>query len=645
MKTTLSVAEAVRRVLLRGGGAAVALLCLAVVLSLAIMMVQQHRVRDAIQWVHLADANAERTERLARLAPLVGADPAAAEAYGATLDALRADFTTLAAAARGDAVLQKAYAGQGYSLTARAGDFFTLAERLKSPAEAQDVAAAVQREAAGPLAAGLHDAVVAHDRVARRRLDRVRGSIIGEAAGLLLLLAALAWIGARPLLRRLEHAIALMERLAARDSLTGAMTRNAFLALLRRMLDTDSGTGLVLLDLDRFGAFNAANGDAAADAALRITAQRLRDAAGPDASVARLGSDSFAVAFPGIETHAALDDAAYRLLESLHPPLPYDRRMLHVSATAGTALAPNDSQERGDLLRLAEVALREAKTDLRGSVRAFRSADPAAQQRREALLRTLANGDLRGVGAWLQPILRCADLRPIGFEALARWDHPELGRISPAEFIPVAEASGILPLLAATVRATALETVALLRADGLPDARIEINLTAGEVARPDTVRELRRALRDIGLPASVLQLDVTEATLLDPPDAETAGELQALRTEGARLALDDFGLGFASLQHLLRFTVDAIKIDRSFISRIGAEDPETSGPAEAIVRSIIGLARGLGIETVAEGVETTAQHAFLRGQGCDVVQGYLFGAPMAPAEIRAWARGHRIKAR
>jgi EAL domain-containing protein (putative c-di-GMP-specific phosphodiesterase class I) len=287
-------------------------------------------------------------------------------------------------------------------------------------------------------------------------------------------------------------------------------------------------------------------------------------------------------------------------------------------------------------MRMADVAVHEAKQELRGSIRAFRDPNVAAHSRRETLLRALTAPDLEGVSAWLQPVVRSVDLQVVGFEALARWQHPTLGRVPPNEFIPIAEACGGLPLLSSVVRQSAFDTLAALLAAGLVPPRLSLNLAPGEFARPATMIELEKSLQSAGLTPAAVEIEITEEALFGDPENDALRALEALRARGARLVLDDFGVGFASLRHLQNFTIDALKIDRSFIAGIGRDRK-----AEAIVHAIIGLAQALRITTIAKGVETDEQSTFLRSAGCDEMQGYLFAAAMPLDDMQEWLRKHR----
>lgn len=622
-------------------GAALALLLLAAAWG---AVLDRAMNRAAIAADHAVIA-ARQPALALRLAQLDIAHPDSGElgAFDTTLAQMRRDTGTLAGDA-GPTALQALLNGPGYNLHARLSDLFDLARHARTaddPATRAQLTEALRREIAGPVAAGLTDAA---DLFAAASLSRARTVThrLQWAVGSLALFA-LAWMAAaRSLDRRLRRTLGLLEYLAARDGLTGALTHNAFAARLHRLLQRGR-VGLVLLDLDRFHALNATSGDAAGDAALRAVARRLTRTAGPQALVARLGSDSFAVALPGLDGgYPALATQADRLLATLRDPIPFQDQLLHIAASAGTALAPEDSAVRAELLRMAGVAVRQAKRETRGVVRAFHAVEPAAQARREAVLRALSDGDLAGVEPWLQPLVRCDTGEPVRFEVLARWTHPTLGRIAPAEFLPIAEAVGRLPMLSAQVRNAAFLALAALHREEPADlpARpgLAVNLAPSELATPGLLAAVEAALAAAELAPSSLTIEVTEDLLIEGVDSDASARLQALRGRGARVNLDNFGSGTANLAHLRDFEMDGLKIARPFIAGIGQ-----NGRTETIIRGMLGLCRGLGIEAVAEGIETEAQLRFMRDAGCEVAQGYLIGAPMPPDAVRGWLEQWREK--
>lgn len=310
------------------------------------------------------------------------------------------------------------------------------------------------------------------------------------------------------------------------------------------------------------------------------------------------------------------------------------------------AAAPEDGADAHELFRVAGFALLEAKRAGKGRVGSAGREDRTHLARLAAVRRWLerdpdAGRALPGLAVHLQPQLAIDGRRLVAFEALVRCDHPELGRLSPAEFLPVAEALGRMAALGAGVRAASYAAMASLRAAGLPCPRVAINLSNAEIAAAGFADAVAAELAAAGVPPEAVELEITEEVLLDRVGEHARRGLAALRERGVRLALDDFGTGFASLVHLRRLAVDAIKIDRGFVAEIGRD-----ARSDEIVRAMIGLAHGLGIEVVAEGVETEEQHAFLRDQGCDVVQGFLHARPMPLSELAVWLRARQgIEAR
>ena len=568
--------------------------------------------------------------------------PENAAAYLATIDGLARAQTLLQKTANdADAppALHDMFAGQGYTLSARMRDLIALARRLASPAPPEDAATLLsdmRREITEQTAPRLTEAAVLFERLAHQRADALQRHSVWSGASMLVLALVIALVFL-PFEAKQRRSVVLLEWLAARDALTGALNRGAFSARLAAMLTQAGpaqGVGLIRFDLDNFRGLNRANGDAAGDAALHAVARRLRQATGSGALVGRLGSDSFAVALPRlIGGHASLAHEAARLSELLTRPLPFGDQLLHFTASAGTALAPQDSAQRSELMRMADVALRDAKRIRKGSVQGFHNEETAAQARREAVLEALAHDDLRGLEPWLQPIIACADATPLRFEVMARWRHPTLGQVSPGEFLPIAEAMGKLPRVSAEVRNAAFGVLAEMDATLPPTAPrpgLSVNLAPAELAMPEVMPSLEAALAAAGLAVSRLVIELGE-DMIAASDAEALEALQSLRARGCQIDLDNFGTGFASLSSLHLFALDGLKIARPFIAGIGS-NPR----AEAIVRGVIGLAHGLGIAAVAEGVETAEQMDFVRAAGCDAAQGYFIAPPMPQAAAIAW---------
>jgi predicted signal transduction protein with EAL and GGDEF domain len=294
-----------------------------------------------------------------------------------------------------------------------------------------------------------------------------------------------------------------------------------------------------------------------------------------------------------------------------------------VGLSIGVALCPEDGLNPEDLLKDADIALYRAKAEGRGTFRLFSAAMDAALQARKALEQELREALRRGqLDIHYQPLVNVAAGEVVAVEALMRWSHPRLGSISPTEFIPIAEASGlILPLGEWALR------TACAQAAQWPSVIMSVNLSPVQFRHDDLVGLVRQVLETTGLAPGRLELEITEGILLQDTE-ETLTTLRRLKGLGVRIAMDDFGTGYSSLRYLHRFPFDKLKIDRSFVGRLGQD-----AGAAAIVRAVVGLGRSLGIVTTAEGVETSSQMAFLRGEGCDQVQGYFLGHPQPAAAM------------
>jgi diguanylate cyclase (GGDEF)-like protein len=423
-----------------------------------------------------------------------------------------------------------------------------------------------------------------------------------------------------------------IRHLAHHDQLTGLPNRGLLQDRLRQALAlTEHGgayIGLLLLDIDCFKDVNDTLGHPAGDWLLRAVAERLEAAIRQGDTLARLGGDEFAVVQPGLDGPGCAAALAQRLIETLAPPFRLEAQEVHVSASVGVALFPQHSDHADGLVRKADLALYRAKQDGRGRFRLFEPAmDDEVQARRRL------DGELRRAleGAEFilhyQPQVSLATDRVEGVEALVRWRHPERGLVPPGEFIPAAEASGLIRPLGAWVLREACRQARAWRDAGL-ELVMAVNLSPAQLRHDGMLSEVDGALRASGLDPRCLELEITESLLLERSEGATDHVLRGLAARGVRLAFDDFGTGYSSLASLKRLPVEKIKIDRSFVRDIG-RDPED----EAVVRAMVSLGHALGKRVVAEGVENEAQLAFLRRLGCDAAQGFLLAGPAAAAEI------------
>jgi diguanylate cyclase (GGDEF)-like protein len=428
---------------------------------------------------------------------------------------------------------------------------------------------------------------------------------------------------------------------AFHDGLTGLANRALFTDRVEQALRNDARNGdttaVVYLDLDGFKAVNDSLGHHAGDELLQKVAERLTTTVRDGDTLARLGGDEFALLVQHSGSVAEATAAGDRILAALRQPIGLGRQFATVSGSIG--IATSDPAATSDsLIRDADIAMYAAKTAGRNRVVVFDPSMRAAVVERRELERelqgALSGGQLRLV---YQPVMDLADETVVGLEALLRWHSPTLGSIPPDRFVPVAEDLDLIGEIGSWVLHEACTAAAdwRRRQPELDNLTMAVNVSAVQLASPDLVGQITDALAVSGLPASALVLEVTETALVRDP-AVAAERLAALRALGVRLALDDFGTGYSSLSYLRQFTVDILKIDRSFISMIqGAELPP-------IVRGLIDLGRTLDLEIVAEGVELDVQRDELRAARCDLAQGYLFAAPLEHADADLFLLGASV---
>ena len=429
--------------------------------------------------------------------------------------------------------------------------------------------------------------------------------------------------------RRLAEA--RIQHMAHHDWLTGLPNRVLFRERLNAALQlaaTDGAAGFAVLciDLDRFKAINDTLGHATGDWLLQLVAARLQDLVREGDTVARVGGDEFMLIQLGVRDPQQAVVLAERLVSDVAAPFVLGEREVHIGASVGIALGPLHGTAPDSLLSFGDIALYEAKALGRGQVRLFTPDMDQVRRRRAELERDLRQAIAdRELHLCFQPQFALASGRLVGAEALLRWTHPERGPVPPSEFIPVAEESGLIDALGLWV----LRTACRAAAEWPGDLRVAVNVSPAQFHAGDLTDTVRGILGVSGLRPDRLELEITEGVFMQDSDM-TRTALLGLKALGVRITLDDFGTGYSSLSYLRRMPFNKIKVDRSFVAALG-QDPS----ALALVRSIIGLAEVLGLETNAEGVETAAQAQLLREEGCQEVQGFYFGRPMPENEFRA----------
>lgn len=425
------------------------------------------------------------------------------------------------------------------------------------------------------------------------------------------------------------------EYLATHDPLTGLPNRALFHDRLRHALAqarrSNTRVALLFIDLDNFKTINDTLGHDVGDTLLKEAAERLRTAVRDVDTVARLGGDEFTAILTACNAEQA-DQIARRLLDDLSASFRIAERDLFVSASIGVAFYPEDGQNSVDLTRAADAAMYRAKELGRSRVEFFKPELRVRLMKRAALESALraalaTEGRLRLV---FQPKFRLSNQQLVGAEALLRWHDPELGAVAPTEFIPVAEASGLIIELGRKVEELLFAQIAEWRRLGVPMLPIAWNVSPRSIREPGMADEILARLAAFGVPHDRVQVEITENALVENSKSVEAN-LARLHEAGVRIAIDDFGTGYSSLGYLKRLPIDELKLDKSFVDGVGTERDD-----ETIASAVLALARALELTTVAEGIETLRQLEWLQAQGCEVGQGYYFAKPLEAAEFEDW---------
>jgi diguanylate cyclase (GGDEF)-like protein/PAS domain S-box-containing protein len=428
--------------------------------------------------------------------------------------------------------------------------------------------------------------------------------------------------------------------LANYDTLTNLPNRTLLAERLSRAIVAARRHGtcvaLLFLDLDRFKDVNDTLGHASGDRILRIAAQRLQQAAGPSHTVARIGGDEFTVLLEDLAHGDEADVCAQRIIDAFDEPMLLDdRQEIVITPSIGISLYPEHAQVPTDLLKHADTAMYQAKAAGRHTYLRYAEAMDTRTRRRAGLLAALRRVEERGELRLLyQPQLSLVDGGIHRVEALLRWDSAEHGEVMPTQFIPLAEESGMIVAIGEWVLREACNTLADWHRAGFCEMSMAVNISAVQLLRSDLPRTVERILRETGVEARHLELELTESVLM--ANAELASErLQTFRKIGISIAVDDFGTGYSSLAYLRRLPITTLKVDKEFIDDLGSPD---DGEDAAITKTIITMAHSLGLDVVAEGVETAEQLSFLRQQGCDVVQGFWLAPPLEASACMAFVR-------
>jgi diguanylate cyclase (GGDEF)-like protein/PAS domain S-box-containing protein len=430
----------------------------------------------------------------------------------------------------------------------------------------------------------------------------------------------------------------LIRHMAHHDPLTGLSNRTLFQQRLGQLIAQarrrNEAVATMFLDLDQFNQINDSFGHAVGDIVLREISQRLSRCLRDSDALARWGGDEFVVALSAPDVHQFATQVAEAMLKEITEPVFAEDHELHLSGSIGISLYPTDGLDVRTLLRAADTAMYDAKDRARGSWKFFTPELTANVQHRTKLAALLHGAQLRKeVYLQYQPQVDIDSGRILGVEALMRWQRPDLGTISPAEFIPIAEDTGLIQPLGEWALQHACEQAKGWREAGHTDLMLAVNLSVRQLTDPHIGARVAAILSQSGLPPSALELEITENLLLQPTD-DILRLLNDFNERGIRLTVDDFGTGYSSLSYLQRFPIKALKIDRAFVSRIGIALHD-----DTIVGAIIALAHSLHLRVLAEGVETRAQADFLRERGCYVAQGYLYSKPLDTEQVTSVLRG------
>ncbi len=435
------------------------------------------------------------------------------------------------------------------------------------------------------------------------------------------------YIGAlRDITERKEHEERLLY-LATRDPLTQMPNRRLFTERLEQAIDdanaTDSKFAVLFIDLDHFKTINDAMGHVTGDMVLQAVGERLENYLPESDTVAHLSGDEFPIILNGVKNQAEAEEMAGDLLKLISEPFTIEGKEIFTTASIGIVLYPDNASGIDDLMRNVDTAAYQAKKEGRDTFHFYSERLSTEVRRRleveNGLRRALEGGQLTLA---YQAKVDLGSRKIIGAEALLRWEDPDLGVVTPDEFIPIAEETGLITPIGEWVLRTACQEAAKWTKLIADPVHVGVNLSAIQFIQGDLFSSVDKALTDSGLPARLLDLELTESTLVRNPE-DTIKTLKLIKSMGVSVSIDDFGTGYSSLSYLTRFPLDSLKVDRAFVANL-PDDQDSI----AIVRAIVSMAKNLNLTIIAEGIETDNQVSFLNALGCDAGQGYLFSKPV-----------------